>query len=65
MLQDGTHGVTSLANLADPGHDLPYNPLELGPDATNVHTLRGLHFMAACCELAYEPSKVMEDTVRR
>ena len=65
VLEDGTQGVTSLANLADPSHDLPYKPLQLGSDATNVQSLRGRHFMAACCELAYEPSPVMEDTVSR
>ena len=65
VLEDGTQGVTSLANLAAPSHDLPYKPLELGSDATDVQTLRGRHFMAACCELAYEPSPVMEDTVSR
>ena len=64
-LQDGTRIPTSLANLADPKQELPYRPSELGSAATDVHSLQGQHFLAACCKLAYEHAPVMQDTIAR
>ena len=58
VCRNGQHIAASTANLSAPHAASERNTL-----SSDVYSLEGLHFLAACCTLVYEHTQVIEETI--